>query len=302
MTNSTADPPIYIVLNPVAGTTDPAQVRALLEERFAAHGRAYELYETTGDEDLAALVRDAYHRGLRSFAAAGGDGTISLVADGLARSDACLAILPIGTANVLAAELGIPGDIGAAIDLLLDAPACLAIDAMRIGERYYLLHVGVGITSLMHRDTGREAKRRFGRLAYVVTFLRWLLDFQPTRFMLVIDGVRRRHNASMVMLANGATLGTQPFRWAETTDPRDGRIDVCVLHARSFRDYLAFAWAALTSRQRHQERYKVFPAWRSISINSRRPLPVQADGEIIGDTPVQITVVPGALKVVVPRG
>src|SRR5687768_6709110 len=105
-------PPVFIVFNPVAGTTDPEQLRALLADGFAARGQTYELYETSGaeGEDVAAQVRAAYERGVRRFAAAGGDGTVSAVADGVCDTDATLAILPAGTANVLARELGIPTD------------------------------------------------------------------------------------------------------------------------------------------------------------------------------------------------
>lgn len=295
-------PPVFIVFNPVAGTTDPEQFRALVEERFAARGQTYELYETTGaeGEDVAALVRAAYERGVRRFAAAGGDGTVSAVADGVCDTDATLAILPAGTANVLARELGIPTDLPGAVELLLDAPATRPIDTMRVGEQLFVLHVAVGITSLMHRDTSREAKRRFGRLAYLATALRWIFDFQPLRFTLVIDGVRHRRDASTVVAANGATLGAQPFTWAEDGDPSDGEVEVIVVRANALRDYLGVGWSALTNRQRHNPRIKTFKAKRTISISTRRALPVQGDGELIGDTPVQIAVVPAALTIVVP--
>jgi YegS/Rv2252/BmrU family lipid kinase len=295
-------PPVFIVFNPVAGTTDAEQFRTLLADRFQARGRPYELYETTGadDEDVAALVRAAYKRGVRCFAAAGGDGTVSAVADGLAHSEATLAILPVGTANVLARELGIPADAAGAVELLLDAPAIRPIDVMRVGKQLFVLHIAVGITSLMHRDTSREAKRRFGRLAYVATALRWIFDFQPQRFSLVIDGERHRRDASTVVAANGTTLGVQPFTWAEDGDPGDGVVELIVVRANALRDYLGLAWSTLTSRHRHNPRIKIFKVKRTISISTRKALPVQGDGELIGDTPVQIEIEPAALRIVVP--
>lgn len=297
-----AGPPVYIVFNPVAGTTDPEQFRALVEERFAARGRPYELYETSGadGEDVAGRVRAAYKRGVRCFAAAGGDGTVSAVADGLCGTDATLAILPAGTANVLARELGIPTDLPGAVDLVLDAPATRPIDTMRVGEQLFVLHVAVGITSLMHRDTTREAKRRFGRLAYMATALRWIFDFQPQRFSLVIDGVRYRRDASAVVAANGTILGVQPFTWAEDGDPSDGEIELIVVRANALRDYLAVGWSALTRRQRHNSRIKTFKVRHTISISTHKRLPVQGDGELIGNTPVQIAIEPAALTIVVP--
>lgn len=294
--------PVYVVFNPVAGNAEPEQVRAALAEAFEERGQTYELYETTGadGEDVGALVRAAHERGTRRFVAAGGDGTVSAVACGLAGVDATVAILPIGTANVLARELGIPNDLGAAVQLLLAAPATRPIDGMRVGEKVFLLHVAAGLTSLVHRDTPRAAKRRFGRLAYLATALRWIFDLQPMRFSLVVDGARYRHDASSVVAANGTTLGAQPFRWTEDGDPGDGTVEVCLLRASALRDYLAVGWSALTRRHRFNPRIKIIKAQRTISISTRRPMPVQGDGELIGDTPVQIEIVPAALKIVVP--
>lgn len=293
---------IYVIYNPVAGTTDADTFRALLEERCASRGQAYELRETQEDDDPAELARAALGRGITRFAAAGGDGTVSAVAHGLVDSGAVLGILPAGTANVLAAELGVPADMGEAIDLLLAAPATRKIGAMRVEGRHYLLHVGVGITSLIHRDTDREQKRRFGRLAYIVTGARWLINFQPARFTIVADGVRHRRDASQVLIANGGALGGTAMRWAEKIDPADGRVDVCVLYAIGLRDYLRFGLAALIGRQSSLGRMTVYPARRQISLNTRRPLPVQADGELVGTTPVQIEVVREAVEIIVPEG
>lgn len=292
--------PIFVVYNPVAGRTDPDSFRTLLAERCATSDRPYELYETRADDDVEAMIHTAISRGYRCFAAAGGDGTVAAVASGLVGSEAVLAILPVGTANVLATELHIPADIAQAINLLLTAPETRRIDAMRMAGRHFFLHIGVGITSLMHRDTGREQKRRFGRLAYIATATRWLLDFQPTRFMIVADGERHRRNASQVMIANGGALGGAFLRWDEDIDPADGRIDICVLHARTLRDYVTFGFSALIGRQRSLGRMRVFTATQKISLNTRQSLPVQADGEIVGTTPVQIEVVPSAVRVIVP--
>lgn len=294
--------PVFVVFNPVAGTTDPETFRAMLAERFGAHGQAYELYETTGadDEQVAATVRAAVAKGVLLVAAAGGDGTVSDVATGLAHSATTMAILPVGTANVLAKDLGLPVDLGAALDLLLDGSATRTIDLMQVGERCFVLHISVGLTSLMHRDTSREAKRTFGRLAYMFTAVRWLFDYQPARFTLAVDNKQIKRKASMVVVANAGTLGVQPFRWSETTEPDDGRLDVVVVHARTLRDYIAFGWSALTRRHRYNQRVHVYPARQSISINVSPTLPVQGDGELLGDTPVQITLVPAALRIVVP--
>jgi diacylglycerol kinase (ATP) len=299
-TASREQPSIAVIYNPVAGTTDREDFERILAERCAAQGRSYEQCTTGPEDNLAEIARAAYKRGVRRFGAAGGDGTVSAVADGLVATDACIGILPIGTANILARELGVPADLGTAIDMLLATPAERKIDALRIHGRHFLLHVGIGVSSLMHRDTSREAKRRFGRLAYIVNAARLVSGLQPERFTIVVDGRRHRRRASQVIIANGGTLGAKPFRWADSIDPGDGQVDVCVLYAESLLHYLSFAWHALLGRQHRLNHYTIYPARQCISINTRRSMPVQADGEIIGNTPVQIAVVPGAVRFIVP--
>ncbi|HMQ35255.1 MAG TPA: diacylglycerol kinase family protein [Chloroflexaceae bacterium] len=292
---------IFVVLNPVAGTSDGGSVRATLEERLAADGRRVEFYETTGaeDEDIPAVVRAALARGADLVVAAGGDGTVSLVADALAGGDVPLGIVPVGTANVLAEVLELPGDVPGVAELLAGDLATASIDGMRLGDQVGLLHISVGLTSLMQRDTSRELKRRFGRLAYLYVAARWLFDFQPQRFNLVIDGKRYRLSASQVLIANGGAMGQPPFSWGPDISPDDGVIDVCVITARTFRDYLAVAWSTMTGRHRQNQRLRYFKARQSVSVNTKRPLPVQLDGELAGKTPAQVKVVRGAVRCVV---
>ncbi|NTU85205.1 MAG: acylglycerol kinase family protein, partial [Chloroflexales bacterium] len=111
---------VFVVLNPVAGTSDGAMVRATLEEHLASDDRKVEIYETTGaeGEDIPALVQAAIACDADLVVAAGGDGTVSLVADALVGTNVPLGIVPIGTANVLAQVLELPGDLAGAAALL----------------------------------------------------------------------------------------------------------------------------------------------------------------------------------------
>lgn len=287
---------IFVVLNPVAGTSNRDQVVAALEARFRAAGQRFEIYETTGepDEDIPALVRAAVARGADMVVAAGGDGTVSLVANALVGSAVPIGILPIGTANVFAQVLGLPTNLAGAADVVADTFALRSVDGMRVGDQLGVLHVSVGITSLMQRDTSRELKRRFGRFAYFYVAGRWLLGFQPRRFNVVIDGKRRRFNASQVLIANGGEMGQPGFTWGPDIAPDDGVIDLCVINASTFGDYLAVAWSTLTGRHRQNHRLRYYKAQKRISVNTKRPLPVQIDGELAGNTPLQVEVVPAA--------
>ncbi|RRR72228.1 MAG: YegS/Rv2252/BmrU family lipid kinase [Candidatus Viridilinea halotolerans] len=292
---------IFVVLNPVAGTSDSAVVRATLEQYLGGTERHLSVYETTGaaDEDIPALVRAALDAGTELVVAAGGDGTVSLVAAALVGREAILGIVPTGTANVMAEVLALPTELTAAVTLLAADLTTTRVDGMRMGAQLGLLHISVGITSLMQRDTSRDMKRRFGRLAYIAVGMRWLLDFQPRRFMLVVDGQRQRLRASQILVANGGAMGQPPLSWGPHIEPDDGVIDICIINAKTFRGYLGVAWAALVGRQRRDERIRYLQARQHISINTKPSLPVQLDGELAGKTPVQIAVVPAAVRCVV---
>jgi YegS/Rv2252/BmrU family lipid kinase len=294
-----AVPRIFVVLNPVAGSCTAEVVRAAFERHFAADV-SYEIYETTGDEQLVDVVQKALKEDYQMVVAGGGDGTVSDVAEALAHSNIPLGIIPLGTANVLARELNIPIDLDGACALLIGEHATTSIDAMQVGEKLFVLQIGIGIDSLMIRDTGREDKRRFGRAAYIWTAFTRLLGYQPLRFSIAVDGKRLRPRASQVLIANGGVLGMPPFRWGPNIRPDDGRIDVCIVSAQTVLDYIGVAWHILRGQQKKDRRVRYLRAERSIAISADQPLPVQADGEIIGETPLQVQVIPDAIRVIVP--
>jgi YegS/Rv2252/BmrU family lipid kinase len=290
---------IFVVLNPMAGSANAADVRQALEKHLGELIQT-DIYETTGHEDVVAIVRAELTNSPSVVVAAGGDGTISDVAEALIGADVRLGIIPVGTANIFARELGIPLDLEDACALLDSQPNTTSIDAMKVGDQYFVLQIGIGIDSLMIRDTDRQSKRRFGRAAYLWTAFTRLIGYQPVRFTIVADGKRVRPRASQVLIANGGVLGAPPFRWGPNIRPDDGKIDVCIVGARTALDYMGLIWHTIVGQQRRDRNVRYLTAERSIAISADQPLPIQADGEIIGDTPIQIEVVPNALKVIVP--
>jgi YegS/Rv2252/BmrU family lipid kinase len=290
---------IFVVLNPMAGSCIAADVRQTLEQYF--QGRC-EIYETTGseNENVTEVTREALAHGFAMVIAIGGDGTVSDVAEALIGTEIPLGIIAAGTANVFARELELPLDLEGACVMLAGQHDTTSVDAMQVGDKYFVLQIGIGIDSLMIRDTDRQAKRRFGRAAYLWTAFTRLIGNQPERFTIVVDGQRTRPRASQVLIANGGVLGVPPLRWGPHIRPDDGRIDVCIISARTALDYLGLAWHTLTGQQRRDRNVRYLAAERSIVVSADHPLPVQADGEIIGETPLQVQVVPDALRVIVP--
>ena len=158
---------------------------------------------------------------------------------------------------------------------------------MKVGGRHYLTQVGVGLDALMIRDTPTAQKKRFGKLAYLWTAAKHLVGFQPRRFTLEVDGRAIKTRASEVIVANVGTLGQPPFRWGPGIRVDDGALDVCVSKARTVFHYLGLFWHVATRRHRADPNVRYDKARRSVAIATKHPVPVQADGEIIGETPVR---------------
>jgi diacylglycerol kinase (ATP) len=290
---------VFVVINPVAGNSDPGAIQEALDQ-WLTDGYELEVYETTGHECVSEIIRSALARGVDTFVAVGGDGTVSGVAEGLVHTGIPLGIVPTGTGNGLARDLCIPMELEDALGLLTGEHAVREIDAMQVGDRFFFLGMSAGVTAMAMSSTHPEDKRRLGRIAYLWRGLGQLLGAQPLRFTLMVDGQRRQWRASEVMIINSSGIGQPYIRWGADLQLDDGRLDVFVVRTRAALDYLILAWNTLRSRQRHDPSVDYFNAEHRVDIDCDRMLPVQADGDVIGHTPVQAHVVPAAVQVIVP--
>jgi diacylglycerol kinase family enzyme len=295
---------VFVVLNPNSGSF-ATEVREILCRHFGdeEHGTC-KIHLLDAGHDVKALVKEAIDGGAGLVVAAGGDGTVAAVADGLIGSGVPMGILPLGTANVLARELGLPLDPDEACALLTRSAETATLDVMRVGDRPYFTQVGVGLDSLMIRDTDTESKQRLGRLAYLWTAAKGLSGFQPRRFLLTIDdNSPRMVRASEVLVANVGTFGQPPFQWGPDIHPDDGELTVCVLRVRSLLDSIRLGVNVLRGAPRRDPSTRYFKARARVQIamvRASKPLPVQGDGEIIGETPVEVHLQGAAVRVIVP--
>jgi diacylglycerol kinase family enzyme len=211
-----------------------------------------------------------------------------------------LGIIPVGTGNGLAKDLGIPMDVEQALQIIVERPTLQSIDAMEIEGRFFILNVGIGLSAVMMRDTGREEKRRFGAAAYVWTGIKKLFGIQPHHFDVTIDQETHRIHASEIIVANSGIVGDPSLRLGPEIEMGDGRVDVCIMRARTLLDYVKIAWDILLGRQRRGPRIRCLAASEHVSIDTRHTLPVQADGDFIGHTPIEIDVIPGSVQLIAP--
>jgi diacylglycerol kinase family enzyme len=176
------------------------------------------------------------------------------------------------------------------------------LDAMQVKDRYFLLYVSAGISAQAMRKTPVERKRRFGILAYVWTILKQLFGFQSRRFHLSIDGQEQVIRATEVLVSNGSIFSRPLAFFGSQEDFSDSQFEVQIITARTLKDYLTLLVEVILYRGRKEEQLKqLWVKDKIIIASASRPCSVQADGEPIGYTPVEVHIVPGAVNVIVPR-
>ena len=293
-------PRTFIVVNPVAGVTQPEAVREKIETALQTREIPFEIYETKGDDNFRQIIRNAIQQGAKLVIAAGGDGTLSGVVDGLVDTQTPLLILPTGTWNALAQALDIPLQIDAALDLLFQEHLIQTIDAMQVGQSYFVLSVSAGIGARAMEDVKREEKRRFGRLADLRSAITHLLEFRSHTFDVKIDGKFTKFRASELLVSNSSILGLKILRLDPNIRMDDGKLNVCRIYANSIGEYFRLAASMIRGDQQHNWNLLCVEALQEVEINSRDKLPVQGDGELIGKLPIKVKIHPKAVQIVTP--
>jgi YegS/Rv2252/BmrU family lipid kinase len=289
---------VLIVFNPTAGQAESFQQDLhAAAEVWREHGWQVDLRPTAGPGDGTRIAREAAAQGYDVVVAAGGDGTINEVVNGLAGTSAALAALPVGTANVWAREIGLPLQPRAAAETLLQAQV-RRIDLGCAGGRYFLLMAGVGFDAAVVGEVLPPEKRRLGILAYVLRALGVALRYRGTRVRLQLDGRRAGGRVLLVVIGNSQLYGGVVKITARAIID-DGLLDVCIIKGSSLGSAPLRMLSILLRRYNTDPKIEYHRA-RSVRVESRRGLPVQVDGDHIGRTPMTFEVAPGALRALLP--
>jgi diacylglycerol kinase (ATP) len=236
--------------------------------------------------------------------ALGGDGTAMEVAGALVGTGIPLGILAGGTGNLLARAVGIPLDVDRAIATLL-AGDRRRVDLGRLPDgRFFAVAAGVGIDARMVRDTPGWMKRRLGVLAYAITAahaaLAAVLRRDFFRVWLTVDGAVYDRQAAAAIVANFGAILHDRITFGPGIQSDDGVLDACVYSPRSLGDALRIMWRLLRKDFRSDECI-LYRSGRHIRLDTDPHLQVQADGELLGETPIEVEVVPLAALFLVPR-
>jgi diacylglycerol kinase (ATP) len=293
-----------VLWDPATATTGKEDVREVLQDTLGARFWRYDLREIGDDAALEGEVRRVRDEGYDLVAVAGGNSAVRRVATALSGSGIPLGILPVGSTNLLARELGIPDNLFEAAAILAGEHRLVDVDAMRVGSRQYLLQIGIGShlgAEGSEESDDPEPRRGLNWLSYLGNTLRNLLGRGGTRYYVTIDGQRRRIRARQIVIANAGGMGAARMRWAPGIKPTDGQLDLVVLRSRGLPGYLRLAWRLLRKRNVNRLPVSCYPVRERVEIVARTPAPVVAGRRVIQDTPLTVELVPKAVKVIAPR-
>lgn len=288
-----------IVFNPAAGNADG--LRDTIDEATAIwqeYGWEIQQRPTEGPGDATKIASRAADEGFDVVVAAGGDGTVNEVMNGLVGTKAALAALPVGTVNVWVRELGLPMQPADVAKAYLDARV-EQIDVGKAGDRYFLLMAGIGFDAAVTAEVKSEEKKRLGIFAYAFRALQLGMKFQGMRARLTIDGREIRGRVLMVVVGNSQLYGGFVKLTARAVI-NDGLLDVCVIHGKSALSVPARLLSVVLGRYGRNEQVEYHRA-RTVRMVTSQSTPVQVDGDPHGKTPMLIEVHPGALYAVLPK-
>jgi YegS/Rv2252/BmrU family lipid kinase len=229
----------------------------------------------------------------------GGDGTAVEVLGVLAGSGVPIGILPGGTGNLLARTLGIPLDVRRATrSLLAGHPARIDLGRLGTGRRF-AFSAGVGLDVRMIEGAPAGLKRRLGVLAYALSAARAVIRREDFEVRATVDGVAHERRAAAVMIANFGAVLHDLIRLGPSIRSDDGVLDLCVFSPTTLIDSVRILWRLLRKDFR-SDPHVLYVQGRHFLIETAQPRPVQADGEIIGTTPIEVGVEPLAGLMLMP--
>lgn len=298
-----------VILNPAAGPRDFHRQLSQAIEYLQSRDWNVELFKTAAKGDAIHLARRAADAGCDVAVAVGGDGTINEVVNGLAGSNTALGIIPAGTANVYAVDVGIPiwsplrpNAVRNAAEIIrtgqrrrIDLGQVKVADGR---ERFFFMWCGVGLDAAITHEVQTENTRRLGMAAWAIAGVMVAVSFMGTRGNVSVDKENGRKRVLWAVVSNGQLYG-RLWRIAPDAKMDDGLLDLTVFEGHGVFS-TARHLASLTLGQYARDPTVHFYRGRSFTIETRKPLPIHVDAEPMGTTPAEISVTPHALTVVLP--
>lgn len=299
---STSARRIRVLLNPHSGAKGgistnqgtPEEVR----DAIRRHRLGDELVIPNSEEEMSAAARDAVAQGYDVVVAAGGDGTVGIVACELLGTRTALGILPLGSVMNVARMLGIPRDLGAAASIVANGETGI-IDVGEAKGRIFFEGGSVGLNAAVFREA-QKADGDSGRHRALLAALWTLVRYRPPRMIIHLDDTVLTTRALAVSVANGPYSGLG-FTVSPEASIDDGKFDVVIFSRFSRTELIRHFSSIAFGRRRFTAKTATYHSAR-VRIEGVHSLPCRADGHDLGSTPVEYVVRPGALRVIAPGG
>jgi YegS/Rv2252/BmrU family lipid kinase len=289
---------IILISNPAAKKASDRRV-AMASYYLQSKGYTVEMLFTERRGDAEQLAREYVQKSPFLIIAAGGDGTINEVMNGIAGTEIPLAILPLGTTNVLARELGIPENVESAVKTALSknpVPVCLGkIDCISNANsvsRYFMLMAGIGFDGESVFGTNEAIKKISGKGAYIFSGIKSLSSFKPNTLSFSIEG--KTFSGYSVIIGNISRYGGD-FRVTPDARITDPFLHVCVFQGEKRIDVLRYVFGITAGRHL---KYHDIQYLKAESVEIQGQAHVQVDGDYLGVTPAKVEIVRDALRLV----
>jgi diacylglycerol kinase (ATP) len=282
-----------VILNPTAGS--PEHIRSW-QQRVESLAGDCAVRVTSHAGEGAALARRAVEDGFTRIVAAGGDGTVSQVANGLAGSAATLGVLPMGSVNVFAMELGLPlFNLQRCWEIIEEGNVRL-VDLPSANEKYFVQLAGVGLDAQVVKETSLAFKRSFGPLSYLISAAQ-IAARQPPKLFIESEHTSVKEG-SFVLVGNGRLYGG-PFPFFKHAVSDDGLFDVVVFTRLGYLEIVKYLQDVVFSSDIKVPEIEYFQT-RQLRITSEQDVPLELDGELAGNCPVDFQIREKELRVLAP--
>jgi YegS/Rv2252/BmrU family lipid kinase len=285
-------PHVHVIINPASGPNRP--ILNTLNDVFRKYGVDWDVSITKRYGDAARQAKDAIASGVDLVVGYGGDGTQHEIANAVIGTGRPMGILPGGTGNGFAREIGIPKELREAVELLCTSRNVRTVDAARVGEEYFIQRLYAGVPP--EAQTSRDLKERYGLLAYAVTLPRQVLRASESEYRLTIDGRTVKLSGIKCYIVNSGRTGTGLSVDVDFS-ASDGILDLFVVSRK------ALSIMSAEARFLHLPTLDAglyYWRGREITIDAQPEQAIWMDGEYHGNSPVTAQIVPGALAVVAP--
>lgn len=291
-----------VIVNPVSGGGCALRAEPLVASYLAEQGRSVQFVRSRSSDDVREQAAKAAASGYRYVVALGGDGAFHHVVEGVYGTDAIAGIFPAGNGNDIARDLGIPGDpVSAANIFLRSRPRALDLVRVRFKDGRTVHYLGVGGMGL-DAEAAHLANTRFKSWPGVMRYLAgtvWTFYHEPAlELRAEMDGVRWGGKALFAAVANATTYGSG-VRIAPDARMDDGWLEVVLVGEVKWARLIEAIPILLTSGNLHFEEVQRFRC-RRVRLETERPAKVHGDGELLGESPAEFEVIPGAVRVMAP--